>query len=356
MLKTEFLGFTLKNPLALTEGPLSGNGRLLSAADAASLGLIFTKGIRPEPILSPVPYMSIHGGTLMNADWSCIGYKAWVETFRSLEMETPLVASIAKNYVTPEQAVQMAEGLEKAGAKIISFVDYDPEQLVATVRLARPRLKVPLMVKLPPFLPRLERHLADLERAGIDAIAAMDSIGPGLAIDLDTGMPSLGSEDGSGYVSGKSILPFTLKYIYEISRAVKVPVVGVGGVGDAKDALRMIMAGATVVGMATAPLIGGLKRFDDVARGMAEFLENRRIENIKEIRGLAAAAGAARKASNALKAQISPSLCDNCGACAKVCYSKAITAGPRFHLVDRNICVGCGLCFGVCPRKAIGFA
>lgn len=353
MLSTDFLGFSLKNPLALTEGPLSGNGELIRKAASAGPGLIFTKGIRPEPILSPVPYMSVHGGTLMNADWSCIGFEAWMEVFRGLDSPVPVVASIAKNYVSPEEAVRMAEGLQKAGAKIISFVDYDPAQLVATVRLARPRLKVPLMVKLPPFLPRLEELVADLEGAGIDALAAMDSIGPGLAIDLETGKPSLGSGDGSGYVSGKSILPFTLKYIYEISRTAKVPVVGVGGVLDAGDALKMVMAGATVVGMATAPLIWGLRRFEEVAGGMAEHLENRRIGNIKEIRGLSRSSRGAP--SNALRARISPALCVNCGACAKVCYSRAIAAGPRFHLVQRNICVGCGLCSGVCPKRAIGF-
>jgi dihydroorotate dehydrogenase (fumarate) len=355
MLTTDFLGYSLKNPLMLTEGPLSGTGPLIKKAAESGAGLIFTKGIRPKAIRSPVPYMSIHNGSLMNADWSCIGMDEWVRTIETLDIDVPLVTSIAKNYVTPEEAVEMAERLVKAGSKIVSFVDYDPLQLVQTVKLARPRLRVPIMVKLPPFLPELEKRLKALVEAGIDAIAAMDSIGLGLSIDIETGIPSLGSGDGSGYLSGKAILPFTLKYIYEISRAVQVPVVGVGGVSDAKSAVQMLMAGATGVGMATAPLMWGLKKFDEIRKGMVEYLEKRNYKNLGDIRGKTGKSLGSRPVSNEYKAYIDPELCDNEGSCRKVCYSLAIVAGKNFHSVDRNACTGCGLCTGVCPTKAISY-
>ena len=137
---------------------------------------------------SPVPFMNINKGSLFNADWSCIGIEKWETIIRHQVIDTPLVVSIAKNYVTPEIAVSMAERLVRAGAKIISFVDYDAIQLIETVRMARPRLKVPIMVKLPPFLKNLENNLKGLVNAGVDAIAAMDSIGPVLSIDTDTGV------------------------------------------------------------------------------------------------------------------------------------------------------------------------
>ena len=355
MLKTEFLGYTLKNPLMLTEGPLSGTEELIRQAAASEVGLIFTKGIRPEPIRSPVPYMSIYSGSLMNADWSCIGIDAWVKVMERLDTNIPLVTSIAKNYVSPETAVAMAERLVKAGSRIISFVDYNPLELMATVKLARPRIKVPIMVKLPPFLPDLEERLKALEEAGIDAIAAMDSIGPGLSIDIETGLPSLGSADGSGYVSGKYILPFTLKYIYEISRFVKVPVVGVGGVSDAKSAIQMIMAGATGVGMVTAPLIWGFRKFGEICGGMEQYMAQHDIAAVGEIRGKTRMILESRKASNEYKAHIDPARCDNDGACRKVCYSNAIRAEGTVHRVNEELCVGCGLCAGVCPARAISY-
>jgi len=355
MLTTDFLGFSLKNPLMLTEGPLSGTEELIRKAAKSGVGLIFTKGIRPEAIRSPVPYMSICNGSLMNADWSCIGIDAWVEVIKRLDIDTPLVTSIAKNYVSPETAVAMAERLVKAGSKIISFVDYDPIELIKTVELARPRIKVPIMVKLPPFLPELEKRLNSLVDAGIDAIAAMDSIGPGLSIDIETGLPSLGSEDGSGYVSGKYILPFTLKYIYEISSFVRIPVVGVGGVSDAKSAIQMIMAGATGVGMVTAPLIWGFRKFGETARDLEDYLEKHHVANISELRGRTKSVLDSRQASNEYKACIDPARCGNDGACRKVCYSNAIRAGESAHIVAAELCIGCGLCAGVCPAKAISY-
>lgn len=355
MLGVDFLGNKLKNPLMLTEGPLSGTESLLKKASESEAGLIFTKGIRLEKQKSSVPFMNIYKGSLFNADWSCIGIERWVEIIERLEIETPLVVSIAKNYVSPETAVSMAERLVKAGAKIISFVDYDAAQLEETVMLARPRIKVPIMVKLTPFLPNLEEYLKNLVSAGVDAIAAMDSIGPVLLIDTNTGAPVLGSADGSGYISGKNILPVTLKYIYEISRFVDIPVVGVGGVTDTDSALQMIMAGAAGVGMVTAPMIKGLKQFRKISDGLKQYLLVNKIGNINKIRGLTHSVNKARDVSTDFRAVIMEAKCNNCGACRKVCYSDAISAGSDWHSVNRTICIGCGLCSGVCSENAISF-
>ncbi len=355
MLEIDFLGYRLRNPLMLTEGPLSGTESLLLKASESEAGLIFTKGIRLEEQKSPVPFLNIHKGSLINADWSCIGIENWIGIIEKLEMETPLVVSIAKNYVDSETAVSMAERLVIAGAKIISFVDYDPLQLVETVGLARRRIKVPLMVKLTPFLPDLEKHLKALVNAGIDGIAAMDSIGPILLIDTNTGAPVLGSKDGSGYISGKNILPVTLKYIYEISRFVDIPVVGVGGVTDTDSALQMIMAGATGVGMVTSPMIRGLKQFTKISDGLKQYLIETETGNINKIRGLTHSVNKARAISTDYKAVIREEKCNNCGACRKVCYSNAISADSDWHTVNRVICIGCGLCSGVCSENAIYF-
>ncbi len=355
MLEVDFLGYTLKNPLMLTEGPQSGTEELLKTASESEVGLIFTKGIRPEEEKSPVPFMNINKGSLFNADWSCIGIDKWVEILKRGAIDTPLVVSIAKNYVSPATALEMAERLVSAGARIISFVDYDAQQLIETVRLARPVLKVPIMVKLPPFLKKLEENLKDLVNAGIDAVAAMDSIGPVLSIDTNTGAPLLGSADGSGYLSGKAILPVTLKYIYDISSFVDIPVVGVGGVTNTESALQMIMVGATGVGMVTSPMIQGMGQFKKVRDGMNSYLQERKIDDISSIRGLTRKFNSGRTVSDFYKADIRKEKCSNCGACMKVCYSSAILKEPEWHLVDRYKCIGCGLCSGVCPEDAISF-
>lgn len=354
-LSVDFMGFSLKNPLALTEGPLSGTADLIRKAADSRAGLIFTKGIRPEAAQSPVPYIGKYQGSLINADWSCVGFKAWLKIVRGLDIGTPLITSIAKNYVTPEHAVEMAEALVGAGSRAVSFVDYDPRQLLQTVKMARKKIKVPLMVKLPPFLPGLEEFLKGLEAAGIDAIAAMDSLGPVLAIDTDTGNPVMGSADGSGYLSGKYILSATVKYIYEISRFVDIPVLGVGGVTDTDSALQMIMAGATVVGMVTEPILKGFRVFAGVEEGLAKFLEGKNLADISTIRGLTHRRIGERQVSTLLRAEIDIQKCTSCGKCERVCYVSAVREDNGRFSVRRETCVGCGLCASVCPVSAIDF-
>lgn len=355
-LSIEFLGFRLKNPLMLTEGPFSANKHLIEKACESEAGLIFTKGIRPEAVNSPVPYIRRYEQSLMNADWSCIGLAKWLEVIESLDIKTPLVTSIAKNYVTPQTAVEMAVQLVASGAQIVSFVDYDPVGLIETLKLARPVIKVPLMVKLPPFLPELEKTLKALVSAGLDAIAAMDSIGPVLSIDTETGAPVMGSPDGSGYLSGKYILPVTLKYIYEISRFVDVPVVGVGGVTDHSSALQMIMAGATGVGMVSAPMLKGLKVFKTVAEGMASYMEEKNIVHVDTIRGITHKRVKERMVSSALKGHIDQDLCTSCDACRRICYVEAVYVSLEKYRIKREKCIGCGLCASVCPVEAVSFS
>jgi len=352
-LSVDFLGLRLRNPLAITEGPLTRDAETIRRALEHEVGIVFTKGMRPQPAVSPSPYIVKAGRSLMNADWSDIGFEAWLAEVRSLDTGTPFVASIAKNYVTPEEAVQMAERLQEAGAPIISMCDYVPEQLVETVRLARARIKVPLMVKLPPFLPNLEQTLGQLVEGGIDAIAAMDSIGPALEIDTDTGLPTLGSQDGTGYLSGTAIRPVTVKYIYEISRFVDIPVVGVGGVSSARDVLEMTMVGATCVGMVAAPLLRGLEVFDRTVKDLRGLLAKRGAKDIAEVRGLTHRRLRDFACSYERRSNIDYGLCNYCRLCAKVCFAAAIADTGTKVVADSTRCVSCGLCASVCPVGAI---
>ena len=162
----------------------------------------------------------------------------------------------------------------------------------------------------------------------------------------------MGSPDGSAYISGLYILPVTLKYIYEISRFVNVPVVGVGGVTDHKAAVQMIMAGASGVGMVTAPMLDGLEVFNKVAAGLESYLETGEFDSLSEIRGLTHRRIEEREASFGLKAGIDPVKCNSCGLCESVCFVEAIDS-EREYSIYREKCVSCGLCESVCPVNAI---
>ena len=352
-LSTEFLGFKLNNPLALTEGPLSNSLESINRAVEAGVGIIFTKGVQPNPAKSFAPYIVRYDNSLLNADWTDIGFDAWLDVVRNVGEDVPLVVSISNNYSGTDRAIDMAKSFVRAGARAVSFVDYDPYQLINTVRQARKLIKVPIMVKLTPFLKNIEEILKALMHAGIDAIAAMDSVGPVLAIDYETGEPLLGSQDGSAYLSGKSILSITLKYIYEISRYVDVPVMGVGGVTDYKSAIQMLMAGATIVGMVTAPMLKGLNIYRSIVQDLIEYMRDKNEYDLSKIRGITHKKIEERIPVKSLYMVIDKDSCEQCGLCKKVCSCCAIDIVDEIYVINSDRCACCGLCQSVCPKNAI---
>ncbi|MCL5075711.1 MAG: hypothetical protein M1136_08735 [Chloroflexi bacterium] len=355
-LSVEIAGHKLRNPLILTEGPLSGRAELIRRAAKHRLGAITTKGIRPARAISPSPYMAKMGKALLNADWSDIGFEQWRQEIRSLDIDVPLIVSIAKNYITPQMAAEFAETLAAEGADMITLCDYNVEELIEAVRLARPRLKVPLLVKLVPFIPNLEEVLKRLQGYGIDALAAMDAVGPGLQIDIDTGLPALGSEDGAGYLSGAAIKPLTLWYIYEISRFMDIPVIAVGGVSTYEDVIEMIMAGATGVGICTAALLNGLEVFDKITADLVKYLEGRGVKDINEWRGLTRKRVRERQVLYEARPVVDMERCSLCRLCLRSCFEGALSVQGEALVIDWAKCAACGLCISVCNRGALQLA
>jgi dihydroorotate dehydrogenase (NAD+) catalytic subunit len=127
----------------------------------------------------------------------------------------------------------------------------DPKALAEVVRLARAATKRPMFVKLSPTLTSIGDAAKICADAGADGISVVNTI-PGLVIDLETRKPALGF--GSGGVSGPAILPVGVLATWKVANAVNLPIIGVGGVATAEDALQYIVAGASLVGVGTAAL------------------------------------------------------------------------------------------------------
>lgn len=358
-LKVDLAGIELRTPLLLTEGPLSGSVASIRRAAEHRLGAIITKGQRPEPAVSPNPYIAqTRERSLINADWSDMGYAAWLQAIRTLkaDLPVPLIASVAKNYVSPQVAADQAAALSEAGVDGVTLCDYNVTALIEAVRLARPRVKCPLFAKLIPFIPNLEEVLNDLVAAGVDGIAAMDAVGPVMEVDIETGLSTMGSPDGEGYLSGRAIRPITVRYIYEICRHVDVPVIAVGGVTDYASAIEMMMVGATAVGMCTAPLLRGLKVFDKVADGMEQWLADHSIADVNEIRGLTHRRQAQRMITSDKRAVVDLQLCTRCNRCVQSCFKAAPEMTDDGLVIHIERCVGCGLCVSICPAHALRLA
>jgi NAD-dependent dihydropyrimidine dehydrogenase PreA subunit len=284
-----------------------------------------------------------------------MGYTAWLQAVPVLktDLPVPLIASVAKNYVTPSVAAEQAEALSEAGVDGVTLCDYNVPALIEAVRLARPRVKCRLFAKLIPFIPNLEEVLQALLKAGIDGIAAMDAVGPAMEVDIETGLSTMGSPDGEGYLSGRAIRPLTVRYIYEISRYVNVPVIAVGGVTNAESAIEMLMVGATAVGMCTAPLLHGLEVFDKVATAMERWLGEHGFADVNEIRGLTHRRQAKREITSDKRAAVDMERCTQCGRCVRSCFAAAPELVNSMLVIHTERCTGCGLCVSICPVDAL---
>ena len=225
--------------------------------------------------------------------------------------------------------------------------------MVAAIGAAKAALDVPVFVKLSPLGREMVRAAEQAEAAGADGIVAINSFGPVLAIDPDTRLPYLGGSDGYGWLSGPALKPLALRCVHDIARAVGVPVIGVGGVGHGIDAVEMLMAGASAVGVCTAAMLHGPGTFGKIARELDAWLDEHGYASAAELRG--AALGAMPAAWSAGRPVVSDGPCNGCDLCVTACPYEAITVVDKLAVIDDDACARCGLCVTRCRRGAIAW-
>jgi dihydroorotate dehydrogenase (NAD+) catalytic subunit len=157
----------------------------------------------------------------------------------------------------------------------------DAASLRAVVAGARAATKRQLFVKLSPTLADIATAAKVAVDSGADGITVVNTI-PGLVIDVETRRPAVGF--GSGGISGRAILPVGVLATWKVARAVKVPIIGLGGVANGTDALQYILAGASLVGVGTAALRDP-RAPERVVRELRAWCESHRIASIDELRG-----------------------------------------------------------------------
>jgi dihydroorotate dehydrogenase (NAD+) catalytic subunit len=124
----------------------------------------------------------------------------------------------------------------------------------------------------------------------------INSFGPCLSIDLETGLPLMGSKDGFGWLSGAAIKPLALRCVYEAARVVKIPIFGVGGVSNGRDVAEMFMAGASAVQVCTEAILRGPRSTERSPKELNKFLDEHGYKSVDEIKGLTIRRCGARRA------------------------------------------------------------
>jgi len=297
-------GVRLSNPLVLASGILGTSAELLHRVARCGAGAVTSKSCGPTPREGhPNPTVLDWGHGLINAvGLSNPGADEEVPILRDakarlIPLGVPLIASIFAE--TVEGFAEVARKVAEAKPDFIEVniscpnveaefgrpFAADPRDAAAVTAAVRRAVSLPVIVKLSPNVADIAAIARAVEAEGADAIAAINSLGPGMVIDLDSGRPILANRAGG--VSGPAIRPIAVRCVYDISRAVRIPVIGIGGVTGGRDAAEMIMAGATAVGVGTAVYYRGPEVFGHIRDELAAFMGTHGYSSVLQMRGVA---------------------------------------------------------------------
>ena len=297
----DFLGFKLKNPTILASGILGVTSASLKFVVDNGAGAVTIKSITKELRKGhPQPIMHNFKGGMLNAvGYSNPGYENALEEFSDLSsVGAPVIGSIvAKD--AQEFAFLTKEFVNKLNFDALEIPlscphtpgfgtmagHSSPEATAEITSAIRKNTKVPLIIKLSPNVPNIGAVAKAAQDAGADAICAVNTSGPGMSIDVNTGKKMLGF--GMGGISGEALKPLALRTVYDIYEFVDIPIIGTGGVSTGEDALQMIMAGATCVGIGTGVLTRGVDVFKKVRDEIKTIMEKNNYSKITDLIGMA---------------------------------------------------------------------
>jgi len=349
---TNLCGIELNNPLILASGPLSWSAEGILAAFDAGAAAVVTKTIRLQPAVNPVPHIAaLKQGSMLNTEeWSDLSAEQWIkrELPALVERDGVLIASLGH---TPAEVETLAAPIAEAGPDMLELVSYRAEDAALMIEAAKRAVLIPVLAKVSANWHNLPEVVGDCLQAGADGIVAIDSLGPALRVNVETGQPLLGS---FAWLSGAAILPIALRAVAEICLRHDVPVVGTGGIARAEDVVEMVIAGATAVGVHTAPLLQGLEWFGKTLARLEQWLDKRNHARLGDLRGMALPYLRTPVSHSPLTFVFDAEACSLCKRCVTVCAyeARSFTSEGQMSL-DKTACRSCGLCVSVCPTGAL---
>ncbi len=298
MLEVEICQIKMKNPTVLAAGVLGSTSASLNWAARSGTGAVVTKsfGLEPNKGYPNPTTVEVEGGIINAIGLSNPGVDVFMGELIKLEGNVPQIASIYGS--TPDEFSQIASkvdnlvdalelnvscphAMEGCGASI----GQDPNLTTQIVKAVKKTVKSPVIVKLTPNVTDIVEIARAAEIGGADALTLINSLGPGMRIDLETANPVLSNRLGG--MSGPVIKPVALRCVYQASQAVGLPVMGVGGIMDYKDVVEFLYAGASCVQVGTAVMYRGLDVFREINSGLEKFMIRKGYQQVEEMVGLA---------------------------------------------------------------------
>jgi dihydroorotate dehydrogenase (NAD+) catalytic subunit len=353
----ELCGLKLRSPIIAASGVMTRDGESIAKAAAGGAAAAVTKTISSAPAKVSRPCIAkVREGIISFDMLSDIPADQWAryEMPKAKRSGIPIIASVGPG---PEDVSRVAPRMVEAGAEGIEVpVPSDPDRAAELVRAAKESVKVPVFAKLMNPLMQPDAVAREVEKSGADAIVAAGPVGPCLSIDVESSMPMLGSPGGVGYMSGPPVKPFILKCVADVASAVRVPVIGCGGVSSGRDIVEFVMAGAWAVQVSSGAIIRGHKVYGFLADDLIKFMRVKNYETLGDLRGKALHHLPKESLrTSAAPVEVIASKCTACGLCESSCPYGAIRVVGRLARVDAAKCYGCGLCVSLCPTHAIRF-
>lgn len=284
-LEVNIAGISFKNPVLAASGTFGFGREYSEYFDLSRLGGISVKGLTPLPRKgNPPPRIAeTPAGILNSVGLQNPGVHAFIENEIPFlrKYDTKIIANAAGN--TAEEYESMAEILSESDVDAIELNLSCPnvsegcmifgstrEGIGKVVSRVRKVCKKPLIVKLTPNVTDIVELACAAEEAGADAVSLINTL-LGMAIDIKTKRPILGNIMGG--LSGPAVKPVAVRMVYQVSKAVKIPIIGMGGISSGADAIEFLLAGASAVMIGTAGFVNPyvwVETIDEIAQYMAE--------------------------------------------------------------------------------------
>ncbi len=295
-IRTKIASLKLENPLMLASGILDENGYTMKHILESGAAAVVTKSIGFEERSGySTPVIVEYGDSLINAiGLSNPGIENFSEEIKIAKQSgKPVIGSVFSSDAGGFSDLSVK--MERYGADAIELnlscphvkgfgmeVGSDPDLVEDIVNEVKAHVKVPVFAKLSPNTSNIIEIAAAAEKA--DAYVLINTI-KAMAIDIYSRMPILSNIYGG--LSGPAIKPVGIRYVYEVKKETGKPVIGVGGISTAEDAIEYIMAGASAVQVGSAIYKKGIAVFGEISSGIFEFMEKEGFRNIDDMIGVA---------------------------------------------------------------------
>lgn len=292
-------GISMKNPVMTASGTFGFGEVYEDFFSPEELGAIVVKGVTPEARVGnpPLRLVETPAGILNAIGLENPGVEAVLHDYlpHLKQYDVPVLVNIAGNTIEDYCLVaerlstsQAVSGLEiniscpnvKAGG--LAFGSH-PDMAAQVVRAVRKSTALPLIVKLSPNVTNIVEMALAVEEAGADAVSLINTL-LGMAIDIEKRKPRLANIMGG--LSGPAVRPVAVRMVWQVSQKVNIPVIGLGGIVTAQDALEFIMAGASAVAIGTGQFVDP-NCCPHVIKGLTDYCQKHNVEKISDLTGIA---------------------------------------------------------------------